>query len=212
MLVIEMAPAMSLGAISMEHNEFPLPLITKSLSRLLRHNPDGVLSIDRNGFVSVDSVINYLNGLKAFDGKLDRVHIEEALNDSHKTRFALSENGLKIRALSGHSFEVDLGYEQYVPTGMLYFGTTEEARDQIEEHGLTLSKKHFIRLVDTFERALEIAEARPGPGPMVIEVDAVALAKEGHEFLHAENGEILCEKFGKKYLQLPSPPTATFKR
>lgn len=196
----------------MEHAQLPLSLITKSLSRLLRHNPDGVLSVDRHGFVSVDSVIKYLNGLQAFSGRLDRAHIEEALNDPHKTRFALSENGLEIRAVSGHSFEVDLGYEQYVPTGTLYFGTTEDARDKIEEHGLSLSKKHFIRLVDKFERALEIAEARPGPGPMVIEVDAVALAAEGHEFLHAENGEILCGKFDKKYLQLPNQPTAIFKR
>lgn len=194
----------------MEHVQLPLPLITKSLSRLLRHNPDGVLSVDRHGFVPVDSVIQHLNGLQAFAGKLHREHIEEALNDPQKIRFALSKDGLKIRALSGHSFEVDLGYEQYVPTGTLYFGTTEEARHKIEEHGLALSKKHFIRLVETFERAIEIAEARPGSGPMVIEVDAVALADDGHEFLHAENGEILCGKFDKRYLQLPNPPTATF--
>lgn len=208
--MLEIAPSKSYGAISLERVRLPLPLITKSLSRLLRHNPDGVLSVDRHGFVSVESVIQHLNGLQAFAGKLDRDHIEEALNDPHKIRFALSENGLKIRALSGHSFEVDLGYEQYVPTGTLYFGTTEEARDKIEEHGLTLSKKHFIRLVETFERAFEIAEARPGSGPMVIEVDAVALANDGHDFLLAENGEILCVKFDKKYLQLPNLLRTTF--
>ena len=61
-------------------------------------------------------------------------------------RFGLSPDGKKIRALSGHSFEVYLGYPPYGPKGDLYFGTSVLAADEIVEHGLTQSTKVKVRL------------------------------------------------------------------
>ena len=186
----------------MEPRSFPLALITKNLSRVLRHNPDDVLEIDPHGFASIDSVLDHLNKLKIFGGHLQLVHIDEALHDPHKTRFGLSDDGLRIRALSGHSIDVDLGYTKYYPAGPLYFGTTEAAQSIIEEHGLSLTKKRYNRLVDTYERALEIAEARPFGRPMIVEVDAVALANDGYEFFQTDTDEILCRMFDKKYISI----------
>lgn len=181
-------------------HENDLKKVSKSLSLVLRHNAGHKIFIDANGYADVDEVCSYLATLDRFSGKFDRAWISEALKDSVKQRFAFSPDGSRIRAVSGHSFPVDLQNDSFIPDGPLYFGTSKDSEGRIKEHGLTQSVKLKTRLVEKVEDALAIAETRTGE-PLVLEIDAVALYRAGFHFEKAEGGEILTDKIPAEFCQ-----------
>lgn len=175
-------------------------IISKTLSRILRHNPgaNGGVAIDLQGFTDLATFVPYLNTLRPFDESPVSIgEIEEVVGCDFKKRFQIT--GGRIRAYSGHSFPVEIGGEEFYPAGPLYFGTTEKSRRVLEE-GLTVSKKLKVRLSYSYPEALEVAEARPGDQPLVIEVDAERLADDGASFELLPNGEIVTDPIGPDYL------------
>lgn len=175
-------------------------LISKTLSRILRHNPgaNGGVAIDIAGFTELTTFVPYLNSLRPFtEAPLSLSEIEEVVGADFKQRFQIA-NG-RIRAFSGHSFVVNMGGEPFYPAGPLYFGTTEQSRSVLV-HGLTVSKKLKVRLSCSYQEALGIASARPHPHPLIIEVDAERLAAEGWSFELLPNGEIVTDPMGPEYL------------
>jgi len=170
---------------------------------LLRHNEGQRIAIDRQGWADLDDVIGILSAYQRVQDvglPLDRDLIAEMVCGDEKNRFQLSDDGRRIRATSGHSFEVDLGLAPFVPETPLYFGTVVDKADDIRREGLTGSAKNKVRLVRTQEEALAIAEARGCEGPLVLEIDAPALARDGFEFGIAPSGEILVDRFGAEYV------------
>ncbi|MDW9479035.1 hypothetical protein GOB57_10205 [Sinorhizobium meliloti] len=175
-------------------------IISKTLSRILRHNPgaDGGVPIDPQGFTDLATLVPHLNTLRPFcDDPLSLGEIEEVVGSDFKRRFQIV--GGRIRAYSGHSFPVEIDGQPFYPAGPLYFGTSEQSRRILEE-GLTVSKKLKVRLSYSFQEALEIASARPGGQPLVIEVDAERLAADGASFELLPNGEIVTEPVNADYL------------
>ncbi len=97
--------------------------ISKFLSLVLRHQPKIIgLELDAQGWADVDELI-----AKATSGHvvLTRELIAEVDRASDKQRFALSTNGLRIRANQGHSVKIDHGLSPAIPPALLYHGTTE---------------------------------------------------------------------------------------
>src|SRR4051794_6972565 len=95
--------------------------ISKFLSYVLRHRPDEIgLTLDANGWTPVSELI-----AKARDASVDLSEdiIREVVRTSDKQRFALSEDGTRIRANQGHSVEVDLQLEPTQPPDFLFHGT-----------------------------------------------------------------------------------------
>ncbi|MCV9965080.1 RNA 2'-phosphotransferase [Pararhizobium sp. BT-229] len=184
-------------------------IISKTLSRILRHNPgtNGGVVIDMQGFTDLATFVPYLNALRPFDSEpLTLSEIEEVVVSDFKQRFQIA--GGRIRAYSGHSFPVEIGGEPFYPAGPLYFGTTEKSRRVFEE-GLTVSKKLKVRLSYSYQEALAIANARPDATPLVIEVDAERLAADGASFELLPNGEIVADPVGADYLTEAHPPKAS---
>jgi putative RNA 2'-phosphotransferase len=71
------------------------------LSLVLRHKPEEMkLELDDAGWVEVDAL---LLGFAARGTPLTRKELEDIVRTSDKQRFALSEDGLRIRASQGHS-------------------------------------------------------------------------------------------------------------
>jgi putative RNA 2'-phosphotransferase len=181
-------------------NEERAAIISKTLSRVLRHNPgaNGGVAIDLQGFTDLVTFVPHLNTLRPFDEAPVSVReIEEVVGSDFKKRFQIA--GGRIRAYSGHSFPVEIGGEAFYPAGPLYFGTTEKSRRVLED-GLTVSKKLKVRLSYSYPEALEIASARPGDHPLVIEVDAERLADDGASFELLPNGEIVTDPIDPEYL------------
>nr|WP_250807672.1 RNA 2'-phosphotransferase [Neorhizobium tomejilense] len=179
-------------------------VISKTLSRILRHNPSSAVKIDGSGYTDLAGLIVYMKSVRPFSQTgIETEEIFETVQNDPKRRFQI--NGASIRAMSGHSFPVDTGGEAFYPSGPLYFGTTEQSRRVLTE-GLTLSKKLKVRLSYSYQEALGVAVARSGDNPLVIEVDAERLANDGWAFEMLSNGEVLTDPIGPDYLSEARDP------
>jgi RNA:NAD 2'-phosphotransferase (TPT1/KptA family) len=85
-------------------NKNKLESTSKFLSLILRHAPETVnLQLDQHGWANVAELLEK----SAAHGKaFTRLELEEVIATSDKKRFALSEDGLSIRANQGHSVAV----------------------------------------------------------------------------------------------------------
>src|SRR5687767_6135806 len=107
---------------------------SKFLSLVLRHEPELIgIELDPAGWVSVDDL---LAGCRRKGHAITREDLAEVVRTSDKQRFALSEDGSRIRANQGHSVEVELGHEPAEPPEVLYHGTAERYVESIRRTGL----------------------------------------------------------------------------
>src|SRR5690606_23674140 len=80
----------------------------KFLSYVLRHRPDAIgLSLDTSGWVDIEQL---LQACQAHGKPLTRALLDTIVATDSKRRFAISDDGRRIRACQGHSIGVDLGY------------------------------------------------------------------------------------------------------
>jgi putative RNA 2'-phosphotransferase len=160
-------------------NERELIRISKRLSRHLRHDPAALgLTLTPGGWVPVDALVRAL--------AITRAELDEVVEKNNKRRFAFDETGTRIRASQGHSVAVDLGLPDAAPPDVLYHGTVAKHLDAIFREGLRPMNRHAVHLSATVETA-GIVGARRGK-PVILRVDAAAMAAEGHAFQVSANG------------------------
>ena len=117
---------------------------SKFLSFVLRHQPEEIgLRLDDAGWASVEEL---LEACKKAGRALTREYIQHIVDTSDKKRFALSEDGLYIRANQGHSIQVELGYEPREPPSVLYHGTATRFLESIRREGLKRGRRHHVHL------------------------------------------------------------------
>lgn len=159
--------------------------ISKFLSFVLRHQPDAIgITLDLEGWTDIAALIV----AAAKDGKqLDRDLIQTVVNTSDKKRFAISEDGLCIRAVQGHSTEsVDITYVPQVPPEFLYHGTATRFMDSIRKEGLLPGSRQYVHLSQDEQTALTVGQ-RHGK-PVVLKIKALLMYEQGFKFFQAENG------------------------
>jgi putative RNA 2'-phosphotransferase len=158
--------------------------VSKFLALVLRHAPERIgLSLDPAGWVGVDEL---LAAASRSGFAVTRAEVDAAVAEPTKRRYAYSEDGLRIRAVQGHSVEVELGYESSAPPAVLFHGTHPGALAAILREGLRPMKRHHVHLSGDVETARAVG-ARRG-APVVFRVDAGGLAADGSEFFRATNG------------------------
>jgi putative RNA 2'-phosphotransferase len=172
--------------------------LSKFLSFVLRHRPDSIgLAMDTAGWVSIDELLEK----SVADGKaLDRTVLMEIVNSDKKSRYAVSEDGLRIRANQGHSVEVELGYAEKIPPIPLYHGTHEAVLKTILKQGLKKMKRHHVHLSSALATAVEVG-ARHGK-PVVLKIDTLAMVKDRVKFFLAANGVWLVDEVDPRYLKI----------
>jgi putative RNA 2'-phosphotransferase len=170
--------------------------VSKRLSHVLRHRPDSVgLTLDDAGWVRVDRLLGALagNGLR-----LSRADLEHVVATNDKRRFAFDAAGERIRASQGHSVTVDLGYEPAAPPAELFHGTVERFLPAIRAEGLRPGDRHAVHLSPDVDTARAVG-ARRGR-PVVLRVDAAAMAADGCSFARSANGVWLVATVPPRYL------------
>jgi putative RNA 2'-phosphotransferase len=161
---------------------------SKFLSLVLRHRPDRIgLSLDAAGWADIAELVR----LSQAHRPLTRDMIEAVVADSDKQRFAISEDGLRIRANQGHSIEVDLALAVVAPPDRLYHGTATRFVDAIRREGLLRRDRHHVHLSADIDTAWRVG-ARHGK-PVVLTIRAAEMATAGHVFRCSANGVWLAD-------------------
>jgi len=168
--------------------------ISKFMSLVLRHAPqEAGLSLDENGWADFDAlcaVIQSKFGASVAD-------VARIVEENPKKRFATDGN--RIRALQGHSLDIDLGLPPSVPPDMLYHGTKEEFLPSILREGLTSQSRQHVHLSRDVETALIVARRRNGKS-VILQVDSATMTKDGAPFFLSDNGVWLTNHVSPRYL------------
>ncbi|MFZ1726540.1 MAG: RNA 2'-phosphotransferase [Albidovulum sp.] len=168
---------------------------SKFMSLVLRHRPDTIgIELDAEGWVAVAELVEKSGG-KLTDGL-----VRQIVRDNEKQRFALSEDGLGIRANQGHSVVVDLGLSAIKPPERLFHGTATRFIASIMDQGLKPGMRQFVHLSPDQETAIKVGQ-RHGK-PVVLNVDAGALHSDGGSFYVSHNGVWLIGSVPARYLSV----------
>lgn len=172
---------------------------SRFLSRVLRHAPESIgLTLDEAGWADVDLL---LARATAHGMPLDRVTLDEIVERNDKQRYAYDDTGGRIRALQGHSLDVDLGLVPVEPPERLFHGTATRHLRSILRDGLHRGRRRHVHLSTDIGTARRVG-ARHGM-PAVLGVRAHALHTAGHVFYRAENGVWLVDAVPRAFLDYP---------
>lgn len=172
--------------------------ISKFLSLVLRHDPGAIgVALDPQGWIDIDIL---LQAMAKAGRPTTRAVLVALVNSPGKKRLVFDDSSQRIRAAQGHSVDVDLGYAPAVPPSVLYHGTADRNLASIMADGLKPGARHDVHLSLDTETA-RIVGGRHGR-PMVLRVDAEAMARDGHTFHRADNGVWLTRSVPARYLEI----------
>ncbi|MGO1073040.1 RNA 2'-phosphotransferase [Lysobacter sp. CA199] len=173
---------------------------SKFLSLVLRHAPETIgLSLDANGWADIEELIDLANA----NGKpVTRALIDEVVRDNDKQRFAISEDGLRIRANQGHSIEVDLALTALEPPATLYHGTATRFAKSIRNLGLVKQSRQHVHLSSDQATAIKVG-GRHGK-PLVLRIRAGEMHAGGIAFFRSENGVWLTDTVAPEFIDWPA--------
>lgn len=158
------------------------------LSYILRHQPH---LVDSTGWADVSFICREL--------QITEEKLEHIVFTNNKKRFEFSEDGKKIRALQGHSFDVDLQLNPSEPPELLFHATSGDNFDSIQEKGLLKQARHAVHLSSSLNTATD--RSHKYVLPMVIAVNALEMHKDGYKFYWTKNNVWLTETVPPKYLK-----------
>lgn len=164
--------------------------ISKFLSFVLRHQPDAIgITLDLEGWTDISALI----AAAANDGKqLNYDLIQAVVTTSDKKRFAISADGLRIRAVQGHSAEsVDIKFFEKRPPELLYHGTATRFLASIQAAGLLPGSRQYVHLSQDEQTAIAVGQ-RHGK-PVMLKIKALLMHEQGFKFFQSENGVWLTE-------------------
>ena len=176
--------------------------LSRFLSYLLRHRPQKLnIKMDKNGYVSVDELIEKINITEKYENELTIERLERIVANDNKKRYSFNEDKSKIRAVQGHSFHVDVAKVSVPPT-VLYHGTSQEAYDIIKKKGLLKMTRDFVHLSKDIETAENVGMryAKNKNKLIVLLVDTKKMLADGYKFYVAENGVWLTDYVPPKYI------------
>jgi putative RNA 2'-phosphotransferase len=134
---------------------------------VLRHNPEvAELELDGQGWTGVPEVVRALR--RRFP-EVDEGVLRELVHTNDKQRFVVE--GQRIRAVQGHSVQVDLGLTPVTPPEHLYHGTKVHHLDSIFRQGLVRGARTHVHLSRS-ERLAETVARRKVGAPVILLVRA----------------------------------------
>jgi putative RNA 2'-phosphotransferase len=172
---------------------------SKFLSFVLRHHPEEIgISLDSSGWANIADLIALTQNRKQ---PLTEELILEIVATNDKQRFALSSDGLRIRASQGHSVAIDLQLLPQTPPDILYHGTATRFLESIQQQGLLPGTRQHVHLSADQNIALQVGQ-RHGK-PFVLTVNALKMHESGCEFYRSDNGVWLVAAVPAEFIAFP---------
>jgi putative RNA 2'-phosphotransferase len=169
---------------------------SKFLSLLLRHKPETIgLSLDSEGWAEIEDIVRLAAGGRT---PLTKKLIEEITAKCDKKRFAISDDGARIRANQGHSITVDLNLKPQNPPETLFHGTATRFLESILRQGLIKGNRQHVHLSPDRVTALKVGR-RHGK-PVILGIAAQAMLASGFVFFLSANGVWLTEHVPAKFI------------
>jgi uncharacterized protein (TIGR02452 family) len=132
---------------------------------------------------------------------MTRAQLDVVVATSDKQRFALSDDGTRIRANQGHSVPVSLGLPPAPPPATLHHGTVDAALPGIRAEGIHKGSRHDVHLSADLDTATKVG-GRRGKA-VILTVRAGAMAEAGHVFYRSENGVWLTDHVPPQFIDFP---------
>lgn len=173
---------------------------SKFLSLVLRHKPETIgMKLDPDGWLEIDELLENANK-RGNSITLELLHEVVATND--KKRFALSEDGLRIRANQGHSVtDVDLNLSPTKPPAELFHGTVPQFLASIQKEGLDKRSRNHVHLSVDRETATRVGTRRGKP--VILTIASAAMHAAGHDFFLSANGVWLTDAVPVEFIEFP---------
>lgn len=166
-------------------------ILSKVLSHALRHEPKKYnIVLDKDGWVNIDNlIIGLRENLNEYSGLIFE-DIFEAVNASNKKRHEFKGN--MIRAIYGHSTEVEINYTELIPPDILYHGTSKEATKLILAEGLKPMQRQYVHLSSNIDSAYIVGK-RKEYHPAILSIKSGEAYSHGVSFYFAHGNVWLTE-------------------
>lgn len=168
------------------------------ISLILRHKPETIdLKLDKNGWANVNELIKKIS---KSGREIDFKTLERIVNENNKKRYSFNDDKTKIRAVQGHSIEVDLELKEVVPPAILYHGTAFKNLENIKKQGIKKMNRQHVHLSADVEIAKNVATRHSGKY-IILEIDTEAMLKENYKFYLSENKVWLTDFVPSKFIK-----------
>ena len=125
--------------------------------------------------------------------------LDEVVATNPKRRFAVADDGTRIRANQGHSVDVELGYDEVAPPEVLFHGTVARSVGAIRTKGLLKMSRHHVHL--SVDEATATAVGGRRGRPVILRVRAGDMHRAGHVFYVSDNGVWLTDHVPPEYVE-----------
>lgn len=125
--------------------------------------------------------------------------IFDIVSNDTKGRFEFDFEKTKVRALYGHSVEVDLLLHKQEPPSILLHGTALKYIESIRDNGLKSQSRLYVHLTEDKELALKTG-SRHGRAVLLV-IDSHAMYNDGYVFYKVSDGTWLTKNIPFKYIQ-----------
>lgn len=176
---------------------------SKYLSYILRHKPEDIgLKLEEDGWVSVDKLIY---NLWAYGDYCVNIEVlQQIVNEDEKGRYSFKGDYEYIRANQGHSIQdLKMNFEEFVPTGDLYHGTSSDGVGKIFESGaIKPMSRQYVHLSKDVATAKKVGSRHDTLYSIVLVIDAKGMYEKGFKFYQSTNGVVLCKEVPTEYVEL----------
>jgi putative RNA 2'-phosphotransferase len=174
---------------------------SKFMSWVLRHGANEVcLDMDSQGYVDIGEFLDLCTYRK--EGPRNRDELDEIVRTSDKKRFSFNTNHTRIRACQGHSLDVHIDFNIYMPTRPLYHGTSLDVLESICSTGIQKMNRRYVHLSHALLTAKQVGlrHVKTADEIVVVQIDANKMCEDGFVFYISENSVVLTNHVPHEYL------------
>ena len=154
--------------------------------------------MDDKGFVDIEQLLSAINEENKYSKIIDKFDIIKVMEVSNKKRLEII--GEWIRAMYGHSFPMQIKYEEETPPAMLYHGTAKRFFNSIKKEGLKPMSRQYVHLSEDIETAKMVGKRRDSD-PVILYIDTVEAIKAGVKFYKANDKVWLCKQLPPRFIK-----------
>ncbi len=184
-------------------NDWELTAISRMLAGILRHFPEKFgVRLDEKGWASIYDIVKGIKRKHRRFRWLKVRHIEALVLTDDKGRYQLDMENKKVRATYGHSIKVDLSDlpMEGIPD-TLYYPTTEEELEFIQEIGLKPGDRKWVHLSKTYEDAY-IAGRHRVDEPVILEINAKEAIQNGYPIYVAARTVFISNEIPPEFIRV----------